>query len=329
MERKFIQDFSLGVTYTVLLAVTKKQTRTTKNDKPYLVLDLADKTGKLTARMWEEIPLEMKWSDVLPDKVYEIEGKVEEYQGLRQMIINHIYPVTDFDRKDFLPSIEENPEELWKEFREIQAKIKDAKIKELVDSMFEDTEFANKFKVAPAAKAIHDSVLGGLLRHTLRMLKLSIQIIDFYPDMPINRDLVIAGVSFHDMEKVHEYTYDGVSIEYSDTGHFVGHTVMAMNMLYHKIRGIKDFPKDTEDQILHIVAAHAGEYDPIRLPSTLEANLVHLVDFLDSRLVHFKQEMDSAEEGQRWKKDFYGQAWMFFGNQNKISGENESKEQLF
>ena len=138
-----------------------------------------------------------------------------------------------------------------------------------------------------------------------------------YPEMDINQDLVVCGIAFHDMEKIHEYSFDGAVVEYSDTGRFIGHTVMACNRIYAKIREISNFPKEIEDQILHIIASHAGEYDPIRLPSTLEANVVHLVDFMDSRLVHFQQEKESAEEDQVWKKDYYSDSWMFFGRKEQ------------
>ena len=132
--------------------------------------------------------------------------------------------------------------------------------------------------------------------------------------MSINKDLVICGIAFHDMEKIHEYEFDGAVIDDSNTGHFIGHTVMACNLIYEKIRHIDGFPKELEDHIIHIVAAHAGEYDPIRLPATLEANMVHLVDYLDSRLVHFQQEIDKKEDDQVWKKDYFTNSWMFLGN---------------
>jgi 3'-5' exoribonuclease len=146
------------------------------------------------------------------------------------------------------------------------------------------------------------------------MTKVALDAMSHYPEMSINQDLVICGIALHDMEKIHEYNFDGAVVDYSDTGHFVGHTVMACNSIYEKIRHIEGFPKQLEDHVIHIVAAHAGEYDPIRLPATLEANMVHLVDYLDSRLVHFQQEIEKKEEDQKWKKDFYTNAWMFLGN---------------
>jgi len=311
MKKYFISNLNFGETYTLDLAVIRKQTRTAKNNRSYLVLDLADKTGQVNARMWEEIPKELEWTDLQVNKVYQVEGKLEEYQGKKQFIITHIERVSNYDNKDFLPTIKEDPEELWQELRSIQNQIENPWLKKLVEYFFTDEKFVKRFKEAPAAKSIHDSALGGLLRHTLRMTKLALESISIYSEMNIDKDFVVAGISFHDMEKINEYSFDGVSIEYTDTGHFVGHAVMSCNSLSKAIEKINDFPKEIEDHIIHIVAAHAGEYDPIRLPSTLEANLVHLVDYLDSRLVHIQQEKEKAEEGTVWKKDYYSNSWLY------------------
>jgi 3'-5' exoribonuclease len=319
MKKYYIGDLLKGNTYTSTFAVQSLQTRTTKTDKPYLVMDLSDKTGSMTARMWDEIKDELEWAKIKNNQVYEFEGRVEEYQGKVQFIVSSVVEVSEYDRSDYLPEIKENVEELWGDLRSVHQTIENDYLKKLVDSFFTDEQFVKLFKVSPAAKSIHDSSLGGLLRHTWRMTNLALDVMKRYPEMTINRDLVIAGIAFHDMEKMHEYDFSGTVVEYTDTGHFVGHTLMACNSIYQKIRSIEGFPKNLEDQIIHIVAAHAGEYDPIRLPSTLEANIVHLVDFLDSRLVHFQQEKEKAEPEQKWKKDYYSGNWMYFGG-DEING---------
>jgi len=316
MKQHFIEDLNTGSSYTSDFAVIKKQTRTAKNGKPYLTLNIADKTGKMQARMWEEIPNELKWVDIQEGKVYELEGRIDEFQNNKQFIISHLKAVVDYKREDFIATIKEDRDEMWKNLQAIHKQVKNKWMKQLLNSFFEDDEFVKEFKEAPAAKVVHDSFLGGLMRHTFRMTKLALHIIDEYPEMDIDKDMVICGIAFHDMEKINEYSYDGVVIEHSDTGRFIGHTVMACNSLYAKIKEIKDFPQNLADHIIHIVAAHAGEYDPIRLPATQEATLVHLVDFLDSRLVHLQQEKDSIGPNTGWKKDYYTGNWMFFDNKN-------------
>ncbi len=326
MKRHFIADLKPGETYTSDFAVSKKQTRTAKNDRAYLIVELGDKTGHMAGRMWDEVEKELPWKKIKDGMVYEIEGKVEEYQGQKQFIISNIREIKDYDKKDFIKTIEEDPEKLYLELQEIQKRIRNEYLVKLLNAFFGNEKFVQAFKEAPAAKAIHDSALGGLLRHTLRMAKLAIKIHSEYPEMKIDLDLVLCGIFFHDMEKIEEYTYSGATIEYSDTGHFVGHTVMACNKLYHEIRKIDNFPKMLEDKLLNIVAAHAGEYDPIRLPATLEAHMVHLVDLLDSRLVHVKQEIDATESNIRWKKDYYADGWLFT---EKETESDEGPKNLF
>jgi 3'-5' exoribonuclease len=144
--------------------------------------------------------------------------------------------------------------------------------------------------MAPAAKANHHAYIGGLLEHTLNVTELCVSIASRYRE--VNFDLLIAGALLHDIGKVEEYTYFP-KIDRTDIGRLLGHLVIGYEMIMRKIREMKNFrggfPEDLKLQILHLVISHHGELEwgsPVR-PMTLEAQILHFADNMDSKVWMF------------------------------------------
>jgi 3'-5' exoribonuclease len=152
--------------------------------------------------------------------------------------------------------------------------------------------------IAPAAKGVHHAYRGGLADHLLSVMKLANRIADHYP--MADRDLLLAGALLHDIGKVKELSYER-NFEYSDEGRLVGHLVMTAQKIREKASRIEGFPPALEQHITHLVLAHHGhlEYGSPKVPMTLEALLVHLMDLMDSRVQSWLEVM--AKEGnERW-----------------------------
>ena len=306
-----INTFIPKETVTTTLAVLKKETRTTKTGNSYLHLGLTDKTGKITAKIWEEEKSSVPWKDLSIGKVYLFTGKIEKYQETLQMIIEDVHEVSSYEKTDFIATIEENIEDLKKELNEYIASLENTYLQTLINNYLDRDNTEEKFYEAPAAKSVHDATLGGLLRHTTRLIRLSLTVQKMYPEIQVDRNLLITGCVLHDIEKISEYSWDTATIEYTDEGHYIGHCSMAMMKVYHEIQKIDGFPKDLENRLIHMIAAHAAEYDPVRLPSIPEALILHLCDLTDSQIVHFKQEWD-IHRGEGWEKDYLTKRWQYY-----------------
>lgn len=88
--------------------------------------------------------------------------------------------------------------------------------------------------------------------------------------------------------------------EYTIEGSLIGHIMIGYEILSNNIDKIENFPKALAMNIKHCVLAHHGrlEYGSPKLPSTLEALVVHLADFTDSRLAHFKSEIEDIRDDE-------------------------------
>ncbi|MCA1829117.1 MAG: HD domain-containing protein [Myxococcales bacterium] len=192
------------------------------------------------------------------------------------------------------------------EIRAIVAAVKDSRLRALLDSFLDDPELGPAFAAAPAAKSIHHAHRGGLVDHTLSVMRLAQKICDHYPQL--DRDLVVAGALLHDIGKARELTAAGE--DYTDEGKLVGHLVLTCQLIHEKASKIADFPRELEGLVTHLVVAHHGrrEYGSPKEPVTLEAMVVHALDDLDTRISSFGQLFEKAEPGARWtdSRNIYG-----------------------
>jgi 3'-5' exoribonuclease len=111
----------------------------------------------------------------------------------------------------------------------------------------------------------------------------------------VNRDLVVAGCLLHDIGKLYELASFPKN-DYQDEGQLLGHIVIGSELIHDRANKIPDFPKEVEMLIKHIVLSHHGEYEyasPKR-PKCLEAMIVHLADYTDSKLKMLEEMVKSA-----------------------------------
>jgi len=174
-------------------------------------------------------------------------------------------------------------------------------LKKLLEAFFHDEKTAELFQRAPAAKGFHHIYLGGLLEHTLSVVRLLDGVARHYPQL--NRDLLIAGGMLHDIGKIYEFSYDGL-VSYSDEGRMIGHLVMGVEMIDKKIDAIPDFPVQLALELRHIILSHHGEfeYGSPKRPKTMEALVIHFMDDMDAKLNAFQSFVaaDAANADSDW-----------------------------
>ena len=133
-------------------------------------------------------------------------------------------------------------------------------------------------EVCPAGAFQHHSYAGGLLQHTVSVVRVSLTLSDLIEDNyggSVNRDTVIAGAVLHDIMKVYCYEAgDDGGFRTSEFGGRVDHLSLMVGELMRR-----GFPLD----IVHVVAGHHGDVGPTK-PKTLEALVVSLADLVDSEL---------------------------------------------
>jgi 3'-5' exoribonuclease len=273
--------------------VAVKQVKPKKTGEPYLALTLADRSGQIEAKMWDNV------ADCIDgfeqDHFVKVKGLVNKYNQRFQVTIHKLRRLeeTEIDFSDYLPKTSKDIDELWRNLSDFVSSFKDPHLKALVCAFMDDSVIATAYRRAPAAKTLHHAYIGGLLDHVVSLFRSCDLLCRNYPQ--VNRDLLLTGVFVHDIGKIHELAYNR-SFSYTTRGQLLGHMIIELEMLQSKLKNLPDFPDQMKTLIEHLIISHHGEYEfgSPKLPMLPEALMLHYLDDLDSKMesmrAHFERE---------------------------------------
>jgi 3'-5' exoribonuclease len=282
MKTPYVGTLVLNEESTAHFLVLTKEVRQRKDGEPYLSLRLADKTGEIEAKMWDNVPAVMNTFD--RDDFVKVKGTAQPYQNRTQFTIQKLRRMEDHevDFTDFYPCSDRDSEEMFQELRAIIAGVANPHLRGLLDAVFNDPEIAPLFKLAPAAKSIHHAWRGGLLEHVLSLCTLCRLT---GPHYKVDMDLLLTGAILHDVGKIEELSF-ARSFNYSSEGQLLGHIVLGLRLLAKKFEQLPNFPPRLRSLVEHIVVSHHGElaFGSPKVPAFAEAMLFHHLDNLDSKM---------------------------------------------
>ena len=280
---------------TSSFVVVSKQVKAKKNGEPYLAVTLADRTGQLEAKMWDNVE---EFIDAFEqDDFLKIKGLVNKYKNRFQLTIHKLRRMeeAEIDFTDYLPKTTKDIGELWRTLTEFVATFQNPHLKSLVELFMADAEMAERYRNAPAAKTLHHAYIGGLLDHVVSLFRSCDLMCRNYPQ--VNRDLLLTGAFLHDIGKIQELTYNR-AFTYSTRGQLLGHMIIELEMLQAKLAKLPDFPAELKTLLEHMIISHHGQYDfgSPKLPMFPEALMLHYLDDLDSKMeamrAHFQREAE-------------------------------------
>lgn len=289
--------------------VLTRQQRITRNNKPYLNLTLADKTGQMEARVWEpgdpRITREFDRGDVV-----KVRGCVARFDDRCQIKVDQLRKAQDGEAalEDMLPSTIFDVNELWSRVNAVVQSITNPHLKRLLEALLTDGEIARAYREAPAARQLHHAWLGGLLEHVVSLLGLAEKVAGHYS--MLDRDLLLTGVILHDIGKIRELTW-ATGFDYSVEGVLLGHIQMGVDLVEKTIAGLHDFPPRLRTLVLHLILSHHGklEFGSPKLPMIPEALALNFVDDFDAKMQAVKSEFEkSAREGKA-AGELTGKVW--------------------
>ncbi|MBM4331353.1 MAG: HD domain-containing protein [Deltaproteobacteria bacterium] len=286
MEKIFVNQLKKGHAVESIFLVKEKSLTRTKTGNLYLSLRLTDRSGEVEGRVWENA---LDFSALFEkDDFIKVRAEVDEFQGTLQLRILKLKKCGDAEvlLDDFLPKTPQNIEKMFSEIKSVAAGVNQPFLRRLLQAFLEDEDFVKKFKLAPAAKAVHHVYLGGLLEHTLSVVQLILLIGPRYKG--INMDFLTTVGILHDIGKVSELSF-ARTFDYTDSGRLLGHIILTVEMVDEKMRAIPDFPENLATLLKHNLISHHGEYafGSPKLPMTLEALLLHHLDDLDAKVNAF------------------------------------------
>jgi len=299
MKKQYIESLNAGDYVDDIFVLSESFIAQKKDGSNYLNITVSDKTGKIKGVMWDNIE-QITDKSSSSDFVH-LQGTVSEYKGTCQLIIKKMDPyLADLvDLSDFLPQTSRNIDNMLERLKEITSSMEKNCYKKLFDEFWNDKNFVQKFKTAPAAKTLHHAYIGGLIEHSLSIAILSDKIAGHYGG--IDRDLLLAGGILHDVGKIKEFEYIW-KIEYSDEGRLLNHIVIGLQMVEDKIRKIKDFPEKQAMLLKHMIISHHGhrEFGSPEPPKIVEAVLLNYIDEIDSKINGIRDFIASENTNSNW-----------------------------
>ena len=299
MKKQFIADIKAGDWVDDTFVLSEKILSQKRDGDNFLNVTISDKTGTLKGVVWDNVN-QIATGITSGDFAY-VNGSVSEYKGALQVVIKKMepFPSDRIDPSDFLPQTSRNIEDMFERLVKRANSITTDYLKALINAFFNDREFVNKFKTAPAAKKMHHAYIGGLLEHTVSMTSLADKIAGHYGG--INRDLLLAGAILHDIGKIDEFDYQS-KIDYSDKGRLLNHIVIGIKMVDDKLSGIDHFPEDQMLLLKHMIVSHHGtrEFGSPEPPKTIEAVLLNYIDEIDSKVNAVRDFIASEDPDETW-----------------------------
>jgi len=284
--------------------VKNMEVKKTAKGVPFLDLILTDSSGEIGAKLWDY--KEDLHHCVQPNVVVKIRGTISTFNDALQLRIDRVRGVLDSDAvriEDFIPSADYSGEAMYDElFNEVN-RFENGQLKRLVLTVLEQNK--EKMLYWPAAFKLHHAIRGGLLYHTLSILRLAQSVASVYPC--VEKELLFSGVILHDVAKISEFEVSdaGVVSGYTVEGTLIGHLVKgAMNI--ERIGTELGIDKELLMLVEHMILSHHGEpeFGAAVRPMFLEAEILSQLDLMDARIYEISQAISETPAG-----DFTPRQW--------------------
>ncbi len=316
MERQTITTLRKAVTGGRIEAALHVQvesiaSKTTRDGKPYFELQLVDGADRLKLCAWSDGPAYSDCRQLAAGAFIEVQGDFAPSSafGVDARRWN-LRELNSEERAALLagpPEVRAFQDQEFEFIRETAAGLRDPRLLGLAEFFLR--EFGDRFRRAAAARSNHHARRGGLVEHVAQMLRLAGAVASV--DARLNRDLLLAGVLFHDCGKLWEngLPADGFQMPFDERGELLGHIsigIELVNQLWRRLVGsetaagwekLEPASEDVRLHLLHLIAAHHGELQfgsPVH-PKTPEAWALHYVDNLDAKLEMMRVGYGSAE----------------------------------
>lgn len=240
-----------------VFACTRKERQISRAGSPYLNIELADATGTILARAFND-------ADVLGGRfergeLVHVRGRAERWRERLQVNVEAIARAdADADATAFLPTARRDLDELEGFLEHLAREVYDPSLKLLLGAVLGDEQLRAELRRAPCSvpspqHSAHHAYLGGLLEHTVAVASLAFETCAVHARL--DRDVLLCAAIVHDLGKTREFTY-GAEIGRSEEGRMLGHVALGLRVIAPHV------PRSLEDSrrlaLEHCVLLHHG-----------------------------------------------------------------------
>jgi 3'-5' exoribonuclease len=255
-----------------VFAVARKERRRTRAGAPYLALELADASGRIEGRVWNDVELLDSRFD--QGDAVRVLGRVERFGGKLQLQVRTLEPAEDADPSALVPTIRRDADELDGFLEFLAAEISHPELAGLVTQFLGDPDLRASLRALPAAGADgHHGYAGGLLEHTVGVATLCRETSQLHPR--VRGDLLLAAAILHDVGRVRELR-PGPGFPQTEEGRLLGHVHLGLRMIEERATAVDP---TVRAELLHAVASHHDR----QAARTAEAAVLYHANQLDAQ----------------------------------------------
>jgi 3'-5' exoribonuclease len=250
-------------------AVAKKERLRTKNGAPYLALELVDPSGRISARVWNDVELlDTRFGE---GDAVRVLGRVEKFRDKLQLDVRTLEPAADVDPAAMAPAMRRDADELEGFLEFLVAEITHPGLHAAVERVL-DTEMRTAMRALPATLDGHHSYAGGLLEHTVGVATLSRETAQLHQRLRL--DLLLSAALVHDVGRTLELGR-GPVFRPTDEGRLLGHVHLGLRVIEERAPTLDT---GVRAELLHAVSCHHD----VRSARTAEAAVLYHANQLDA-----------------------------------------------
>lgn len=301
MKKVYVDSLVTGADFDDFFMMKSAAVRTGSNQKQYIDMMLADKTGEVSAKKWDASAADIEEIGSYGDNsIIKVRATVSEWQGKKQLKINRFRQATaedGFDIGEFIKTAPEKGADMYDLILEKAHSVGDEELRSVAVTLLERNK--ERLLYYPAASKNHHAEMCGLLYHIKRMLLMGEKACEVYTDL--DRDWVVTGVIIHDMEKLNEILSNqwGISPGYSMEGHLLGHIAQGVRMI-DRLASELGISEEKAVLLEHMILTHhyEPEFGSPKRPMFPEAELLHYLDIFDARIFDMEEALRPVPPGE-------------------------------
>jgi 3'-5' exoribonuclease len=246
-------------------AVRTKRKLRTKSGAPYLAIELVDPTGRIEARVWNDV--ELLDGRFAEGDAVRVLGRVERFRDRLQLDVRSLESAP-VDPASLTPTVRRDADELAGFLDFLVAELAHPGLAATVRGVLRDRDLG----VFPATPDDHHSYAGGLLEHTIGVATLCRETAQLHPRL--RGDLLLAAALLHDAGRTLELGR-GPAFAPTDEGRLLGHVHLGLRLVEERADGLT---ASQRAELLHCIASHHDA----RAARTAEAAVLYHANQLDA-----------------------------------------------
>lgn len=281
MENKGLKELQIGEEFAGYCIIRKKELKRKKNGDFFLKLELGDRSGRLSGKIWHDA--KEYYNELKVGQVIKMKGTIQTYRGNKEIQIHQFRPVQETEEKivnKLIPRSSRDIQVIKQQFLQHLDSITNKYFRMLFRQIFRTDSDLEKFLSRPSGKLWHHNYLYGNLEHLVCLLDMSDTIAVHYPS--IKKELLKTAIIVRHLGNTLEFHTAGF-IDYTTLGRLLGHSILSLQRLLPEIDSIPDFPEELKIQLFHLILSQENQPEKTAsvLPMTVEAIILNQLIQLD------------------------------------------------